>query len=550
MGKLTKEDVRREEERRERVTRDYMSSVLYHETLVTRAQINDAGMRSVKARALIYNLCMREDNPAEGAIFFIENFGWTFNPKDKNNKHFPFILFDFQKRAIREVVSHIDEGRDLFIEKSREMGVSWVVFAYISLWYWLFREGSSVLLGSYKKDLVDNRTIDSLFGKIDYAIQSLPSWLLPKGFSMDKHRTHLKLVNPENNNLINGESMNPNFGRGSRKTVIMFDELAFWDYAKDAWESCADTTNCRIANSTPNGYDYYAILRESGIDVLTLHWREHPLKDEEWYRYESMRRTEEEIAQELDISYNKSRVGRVYPEWSEPNVIYGRYEYNPDLPLYVGWDFGKSDDTAIIWCQQSGDGLRIIDTYRKTGKNIDFFIPIITGIYSGDNKHQYTSEEQEMIDEHRNWKHATHFGDPAGRFQNQVTDKTVFDVLNDYGIRVNFKDEWKAFSLRKSAAKRLIMDRIYLNQNPRTQYFNTCMMNASYPKVASGGVEEVRSEKPKHDGTSHYRSAFEYLALGLESKGNNNRLVPRDKFKNKQKQTRVWGKSNRRAVGY
>lgn len=548
MAKVTAEDVLRESERRARKTKEYMSSEEYRSKMVERLKINDAGNRSLKARGIIYNLCRRDDNPAEGCIFFIENFGWTFNPKEQDVKHMPFILFEFQKRAIRSVVEHIETGRDLLIEKTREMGVSWVVFAYISLWYWLFRDGANILLGSYKKDLVDNKTIDSLFGKIDYGMQGLPKWMFPEGFKMDKHRTQLKLFNPQNGNLITGDTMNPNFGRGSRKNVIMFDELAFWEYAQDAWESAGDSTNCRIANSTPNGYDYYAMLRESGIDVLTLHWREHPLKDDEWYRYECLRRTPEEIAQELDISYNKSKVGRVYPEWTEPNVTIGRYEYDDNLPLYVGWDFGKTDDTAIIWAQPHHDGLKIIDTYRKSGKNIDFFIPFVTGIIGGENKNAYTPDEIEIISEHRNWKKATHFGDPAGRFQNQVTDQTVLDVLKNYGIHVNFKDAWKVFSLRKSAVKRLLMDKIFINDNPRTRYFNVCMINAAYPQVKNSGVQEVRSEKPKHDNTSHYRSAMEYMALGLEDKSN---MVfkPHDKFKRiiGPGQSRVWG---RRAVGY
>lgn len=547
MAKLTAEDVQRESTRRSNKTKEYLNDEEYKKKILDRLKINDAGTRSLRARGYIYNLCKRDDNPAEGCIFFIENFGWTFNPKEQDVKHMPFILFEFQKRAVRETVEHIETGQDLFIEKTREMGVSWVVFAYISLWYWLFRDGANILLGSYKKDLVDNKTIDSLFGKIDYGIQNLPKWMLPEGFKFDKHRTQLKIINPQNGNLITGDTMNPNFGRGSRKNVIMFDELAFWEYAKDAWESAGDSTNCRIANSTPNGYDYYAMLRESGIDILTLHWKEHPLKDDEWYRYECARRTPEEIAQELDISYTKSKVGRVYPEWVEPNITIGRYEYDSNLPLYIGWDFGKTDDTAIIWVQPSGQGLRIIDTFRKSGKNIDFFIPFITGIIGGDNKNLYTPEEMELIYEHREWKKATHFGDPAGRFQNQVTDQTVIDVLKNYGINVNFKDRWKEFALRKPAVKRLLMDRIFINDNPRTRYFNVCMINAAYPQIKNSGVQEVRSEKPKHDNTSHYRSAMEYLALGMEEMGT---IVqkPYDKFKSRTPNNRVWGRP--RSVGY
>lgn len=543
---LYSEEVTYEIERRERVLQEYLYSIEYQTKLKARLKIQDAGDRSPEARKNIFYLCQQPESPADGCIFFIENFGWTYNPK-MSLKNFPFILFEFQKRAIRSIVEHIDSGRDVFLEKSREMGVSWIVFCYIALWYWLFREGSNGLLGSYKEKLVDDRTIDSLFGKLDYALQNLPNWMIPTGYNERKHRTKLKLANPENGNIITGDTMNPNFGRGSRKTYIAFDELAFWDYAKDAWESAGDATNCRIANSTPNGYDYYAMLRETGIDVVTLHWREHPLKDNEWYAYECKRRTEEEIAQELDISYSKSKVGRVYQEWNDINTQVGKFDYDENIPLFVGMDFGKTDDTAIIWSQPSREGLRIIDVYRNTGKNIDFYIPFLTGMIYGENSYEYKPEDMEIIQAHRDWKKPTYFGDPAGRFSSQVSDETVFSILRKYGIIVNFKDSWKEFKIRKHEAKLLIMGRIQLNDNPRTRYFNLMMIQASYPIVKVNGVGEVRSEKPKHDQTSHYRSAFEYMAIGL-TEINERVATPYDKFKKRDRQTRQWGR--RTAVGY
>ena len=533
-------------ERRKQQFSDYLSSEDYQERLIRRLKITDACNTNIEARTLMWQQCFRPDNPAEGAIFFIETFGFTFDPRPEHSpNHLPFILFDFQKKAIREVIDHIDNGTDLFIEKSRDMGASWLIFVWIPLWYWLFRDGINILVGSYKEVLVDNRTDDSIFGRIDYSLNSLPNWLLPKRFNTKKHRTHMKLVNSENQNLIAGDTMNPDFGRGSRKTVVLFDELGSWDYAKDAWESCGDTTSCRVANSTPKGYNYYAILRESGIDILSLHWKEHPQKDSKWYEFEKGRRTPEEVAQELDISYQKSQEGRCYPEWNETNIEYGNWEYDFARPLYVGWDFGNTDDTAIIWCQPYRGKLKIVDTYRNNGKTIDFYVPFINGIVPSEG-YGYTKSELEMIAEHKDWNKGTHFGDPAGRFKNSVTELTVLDVLKRHGIVINFRDSWKEWNRRKNAAKRTILDGIQLTDNDRTKYFNICMLNAAFPKVKSQGIEEVRSLKPKHDYTSHYRSAFEYLCLGLEEFVFVSR-APVDKF---PKKDRSFVRSKNRVVSY
>lgn len=496
---LTELQIQGESARREKQFNEYLLSEEYQTRLKERLKLNDAGNRYLKARAYLWNLCERTDNTAEGIKFFINNFCYTFNPKTKQ-KHLPFFTFEFQDSTIQWVVDHIEGKKDGLLEKSREMGITWLLFAAIPLYYWLFRDGVNFLVGSYKEVLVDDKTSDSIFGKIDYLLAGLPKWMIPKKFNINKHRTKLKLINPSNNNLISGDTMNPQFGRGARKTAVLFDELGFWDYAKDAWESTSDTTECRIANSTPHGYNYYAHLRESGIDVLTLLWNLHPMKDQQWYEFEKHRRTEEEFAQEIEISYSKSREGKVYPEWNDINVTKGIFKYDEDLQLYVGMDFGKSDDTAIIWAQKDSRSgkLKIIDTYRNTGKNIDFYIPFMTGIVSSDG-YRYTKDELEIIGEHKEWRRGIYFGDPAGRFVNAVSDETVISVLRNYGIIINFKDRWKAFSPRKSAAKRLIMDGVDLNSNPRVDYFNICMINSAYPKVKQEGMDVIRSEKPKHD---------------------------------------------------
>lgn len=527
--------------RREKVFLDYLNSDEYRKAIETRAKLYDACLETRKdyilSRTRIYQLCQREESSADGAIFFIENFGFTYSPKTEI-KHLPFILFEFQRDAIRKIVGWIENGEDGIVEKSREMGASWLL-VYVALWFWIFRDGVNVLFGSYKEALVDDFTIDSLFGKLEYAFKALPKWLKPKRFSFKKHRSKLKLKNPENGNLISGDTMNPNFGRGSRKTFIVFDEMAFWDYAKDAWEGAADSSNCRIGISTPNGYNFFAMTRQDIANLLTLHWKDHPLKNDEWYEFEKIRRTPESLAQEIDISYSQSLVGRVYPDWVS-SVEKGYFPYDPFLPLYVGIDFGMTDDTAIIWAQPFKGKLRIVDTYRNTGKLIDFYIPFFTGIAPSDIN--YTPRDLEKIRQHKDWKRGTCFGDPAGRFSNQISNETVISRLKQAGIIVNFHDSWKEFHRRKTAARLLILDGIQLNLNEDVKYFDVCMTNAAYPKIKYGGMDEVKSVSPLHNYTSHYRSAFEYLALGL-SKFRQTHLQPKDRFPK-------GGFSTRRAIRY
>ena len=511
-------------ERRKQLYLDWLEEPEQKERLLTRATINKTALENPIAQGLIHRSCKNPESPAEGCIFFIENFCWTFDPRSKN-KFLPIVLFDYQKDAIRYIVDHIDRGVNFLIEKSRDMGVSWLI-VYVFVWYWLFHEGINLLIGSYKEKLVDDGVNqDALFGKIEFTLKNIPKWLMPRGFTYRKHRLKLKVINPENNNIISGDTMNPNFGRGARKTAIFYDELGFWDTARESWESGTQTTSCQIANSTPNGRDWFWKLRVSGMDVLSLIWKLHPLKDQKWYDFEKTRNTAENMAQEIDLNYEKSLSGKVYPEW-EPEM--GIFEYNEAYPMYVGADWGKEDGTSLIWTQLIDNKLRVVDAFYKTGETIDFFVPFLTGVIPSD-EFRYNKNEIEKIEAHRKWKRGTVFGDPAGRYTSAVTNKSIFSILQENGIYVNWDDKWKEFQTRRTAVKMRVRKGVEVNKNKDTEYLSMCIDQAGYAKVRNNGEEEVRSAKPKHDWTSHHRSALEYLCLGIENiKGP--RAVVVDKF--------------------
>ncbi|HEC65580.1 MAG TPA: hypothetical protein ENI23_09810 [bacterium] len=410
------------------------------------------------------------------------------------------------------------------------MGITWML-VYVLYWKWRFSESFSGMIGSRKEKLVDDRTRDSIFGMLDYALENTPHWLMPNRFKWKDHRQKLKLVNPESFNLITGDTMSPEFSRGSRKTVVVMDEGAFWEYFREAWESAGDTTPCRIVVSTPAGRNSFALLRESGIDVLTVHWKDHPFKDDKWYEYQKERRTDEEVAQELDISYHRSQTGRVYPEWDE--VEYGHYPYDESLPLYCSWDFGFTDDTAMTWFQApNNDKVRIVDSYSNHGKIIDFYIPFVTGQAPSDD-YKYTKKDLEVIESHKNWRRGIHYGDPAGKFQTQVTDQTILTKLKQYGIIVNFREDAKDFQKRKNETK-LLLRELVVNENERTKELGLAMENAQYPEIRGGGGTDVRSVKPIHDWSSHYRSSVEYFAVNYAT-GRSRKTRVYDKFPKKDR---------------
>lgn len=194
-------------------------------------------------------LCRRDP------VYWFDNFAWTFDPRDGKGD-LPFNLYEYQKWFIPLLKEKIDAQQDIDIEKSRTMGATWMLMG-LFLWYWLFVPGSSFLIGSITEEDVDKNLVDpedTMFGKIRFMYQYLPLWMKPSGHT-DKH---LVFKNEDNQSVIVGKAPTANFGRSARKTAILFDEVAFWQWGRPAYASASQTSKCRIMCSTPNGkYNIY-----------------------------------------------------------------------------------------------------------------------------------------------------------------------------------------------------------------------------------------------------------------------------------------------------
>ena len=455
----------------------------------------------------------RNELAKDDVLYFINHLN-TFDPRTKV-KDIKFTLYPYQIEYAKQLVKHIKEGKDLFIEKSRDMGVSWVTLAVI-LWFWIYEDGFQALIGSRKEDYVDNRQVDSLFGKFDYMLRC---WQV-EGYLPDKHRTYMKLTHPTNNSVILGESANANFSRAGRYQVIFFDEMAFWPFEQNSWEAAGDASPCRLAVTTPSSQPSYSkALRNSGlVEVKTLHWRLHPNKDDDWYEREKLRRTNEEVARELDINWEGSLENIVYPEISNGQV--GVYPYVPEYPLYVSWDFGL-DGTAIGWWQKSPQTgkHRLVEAYYRVNKPIPFFMPLFGNPI--DSSSGYTQEDLDVVNEVKDWAKAIHYGDPDVEKRSYQTKEmtSTRDVLQKHQIYVQTNTLSNDFESRKTETKLLLQQGIEINDTAGTRVWLEAVKQSRFPKRQEGSQATTGITKPIHDWTSHHRSSLEYYAVNVKDVG-------------------------------
>jgi hypothetical protein len=190
--------------------------------------------------------------------------------------------------AIREVVNAVNDGRDVVIRKSRDMGASWLL-ASVSSWGWLFKGWQSLLVSRVEDGVDRPGDPDSLMWKVDFLLQSQPPWLLP-GVADEllrrgsDTRQHMMLRNPVSGATIVGQASTAHVGRGGRRTLILFDEFASMGDAEAAWRSAADASACRIAVSTPlgSGTQYSTLVRMARTQgdprLVELLYTDHPFK--------------------------------------------------------------------------------------------------------------------------------------------------------------------------------------------------------------------------------------------------------------------------------
>jgi len=356
----------------------------------------------------------------------------------------------------------------------------------------------------------------------------------------------MKRFNPQTNSMLLGEVMGPNFGRSGRVKMAFLDEFAEAPYPASTWASCSRTTNCRIVVFTPKGMNFAGRLANPGhgkprtIDKVTLHWmvdesknkfvirsnvngkvlsRGHGFPSPEVYnkhsdamppQYPWYERAKRElnydpilIAQELDVNYNESVEGQIYPQIERSR--FGVYEYDPTLRLYCSMDYGLTDMTALVWFQFSaGDNrFKIIDSYQARGKTIKWFVPFLLGPYylgAGQAEGGYTEADLEVIERHAPFmgRYTAFYGDPAGKQRNPVTATSVIQTLGEYGIYVQTNEKTKPFGPRKEAVSAALP---------------YCDFNEMFCADLIQALRDSRQREngtPVHGPESHYRCAFEY----------------------------------------
>lgn len=224
---------------------------------------------------------------AKDVLFYYNTFVWTYDPRLKS-KAVPFITYPYQDEGIQEIRSCIIDGAPLLMQKSRDMGASWMSLGTMDH-FAQNEKGAKFLMMSRIESLVDEPgEPDCLFWKIDFIHKHLPSWLRPR-----VNRRKLRIEYLATDATVTGCSTTGAAGVGGRATGIFIDEFSRFEPrdAKLVMAGIADTSPCRIFNFTPFGmahpsFDLVRQAEKGDIRCLRMHWTAHPEKARGHYTFD------------------------------------------------------------------------------------------------------------------------------------------------------------------------------------------------------------------------------------------------------------------------
>lgn len=244
---------------------------------------------------------------------FINDWGVTYDPRniaEGKPAVMPFILFKRQIECVEWVMERLRNGEPGLIEKSRDVGLSWLTVA-IGCSLCVLGESVTIGFGSRKEEYVDKvGHPKSLFWKARMFMKYLPAEF--RGGWVDGGDAHMRVGFSATGSVMTGEA-GDNIGRGDRTMMHFVDESAHLQRAELIEASLSATTNCRIDLSSVNGMNnVFAQKRHSGkVPVFVFDWRDDPRKDDEWYKRQCEILPFVTVKQEIDRDYLASNEGQI-----------------------------------------------------------------------------------------------------------------------------------------------------------------------------------------------------------------------------------------------
>lgn len=327
---------------------------------------------------------------------YICDWGITVDPRNAAKglpTVMPFILDQRQREWVEWTHRNYLAQRYGGTEKSRDVGLSWLIVAYSISLATLF-DGVDTGWGSFKQEKVDKAGVmGSLFEKGRTYADALPKQF-NGGFDVDNYECSKEryLYFPETRSTIFGE-IGDNIGRGNRAAIYFVDETAYLERDEAVDAALSKTTNCRQDASSVHGMENTFAQRmhrplatdsspamgefvqdgaPNGVNKFTFRWQDNPRMTQADYDKFVADWGDVITAQELGINYQASVEGIVIPaKWVEAAVdAHIKLKIKPKGVLLGSLDVADQGIDKNAECIRHGIVVKHLEKWSGSGSDI------------------------------------------------------------------------------------------------------------------------------------------------------------------------------------
>lgn len=533
---------------------------------------------------------------------------------------YPWIPYGFQVEVMRflEYVTSLVEhplGRsDAVMEKSRDMGLTWIVCHRVA-WKWRTATNYTVGLFSRKEELVDSNDSRSMFYRVEALLGlnrripetvhapgtiwhghevRVPDHLLPAGFDAKKHDQKLKLIHPTRANEILGEATTSKSGIGTRTSESYIDEGSKIEDLIEMWSGMGPVTNHRIVLGSADrryGDGMYILAnraklaaqdpRKAGPSFLTLPWHRHPFRDPGWLERERNRYegSGQEFSREYEINWDAGMGDFTYP-MSKTILPQPDIAYDPSLgEVYCAIDPALRDPTSVVYFQYDPleHHYHVIDAIELYTPSAKWFAPILMGWPPGHEVREGYPDRaiQDLMDFawelRRTGRPVKYVGDTYGNNSGGAERQSFYEAMYLRASELNTQfddlpparlivmtkyDEQARWHRKRKECLANLLTQLVFADRPRVRYVLEAIQNNRYKSQDEGRLVVSEPSDPAHDWTSHATTACEYFAViaMIAELSRRPQLTPQTRRRRAPKTTRSdpagWSRSRSTLRGY
>ena len=287
----------------------------------------------------------------EHVEYFVDTYG-HIEDKDSPEVIVPFRMWKEQREALRSMHEH----RLNIILKARQLGITWLALNYAA-WMLVTMQGCTVVALSKTEE--DGK---ELIRRICVILEAMPELVRRDewyGARLDSAAMTATLTFPNGlTSTIKAFPAAPGAGRSFTANLVILDEWAFQQYAREIWGAAYPTINRPtggkvIGLSTIKRGSLFEELwvgEGNGFNKIFIPWNADPRRTQEWYEQTRNAIGEDLLMAEYPATPEEALTvpgGAFFPEVKDAIHLTDRPPQEP-IQRYISIDYGL-DALAAIW---------------------------------------------------------------------------------------------------------------------------------------------------------------------------------------------------------